>query len=145
MSLDCSFPGAVLRGDEFVGKVSMSLTTHGLYFLGGRTPFSPSTMVSMNGGGRKMSIFNVPAAQGVNFGLELAFWGRCLVGGGYVVFLFYRDVLLLTTYANNFRGSGRVGKNFSSSGGRVSFRGLATPFRPVRSNVCFGVNSINLG
>lgn len=56
------------------GDVGLTLITHGLFFVCGSTPFSPSTLVSMNGAGRKMSMFKVPAAHDVKFGLGFAFW-----------------------------------------------------------------------
>lgn len=141
LALNCSFPRALLTGAGFVGKLSLALITHGLFFLCGSTPFSPSTALSMNGALRNISIFNVPAAHGVNFGIGFAFWfwGGSVVGdSGCVSVLYIKDLLDLTSYASKFRSSGGVGNDFSSAMGRCSFRGCAAGFRAVRGNVCFG-------
>lgn len=114
--------------------------THGLFFVSGGTPFSPSTILSANGSGRNVSMFNVPAAHDLNFGVGFAFWGEFVVGGGVgcVTNVLLKKLVKFSTYASSFRSFGAGRTKFSGSDGGRSFGCCNVPLKVVRRKVCFG-------
>lgn len=77
LSLKCAFHGLLNTS----GGISLSLVTHGLFFVCGSTPMSPSVSLSARGNLKTFRVFGVPSTHSFNVSLGTGFWLMCVIGG----------------------------------------------------------------